>query len=88
MQVFISCYTYVLHDTMAFCSIRMTDRDKAILEEYARAVNKSISEVLRESFFEKLEDELDIKTADEAYSIFLGNPKTRTLDEVMNDYGL
>ena len=73
---------------MAFCSIRMTDRDKAILEEYARAVNKSISEVLRESFFEKLEDELDIKTADEAYSIFLGNPKTRTLDEVMNDYGL
>ena len=73
---------------MAFCSIRMTDRDKAILEEYARAVNKSISEALRESFFEKLEDELDIKTADEAYSIFLGNPKTRTLDEVMNDYGL
>ena len=73
---------------MAFCSIRMTDRDKAILEEYARAVNKSISEVLRESFFEKLEDEFDIKTADEAYSIFLENPKTRTLDEVMNDYGL
>jgi len=73
---------------MAFCSIRMTDRDKAILEEYARVVNKSISEVLRESFFEKLEDEFDIKTADEAYSIFLGNPKTRTLDEVMNDYGL
>ena len=66
----------------------MTDRDKAILEEYARVVNKSISEVLRESFFEKLEDEFDIKTADEAYSIFLGNPKTRTLDEVMNDYGL
>ncbi|MBQ8643903.1 MAG: hypothetical protein IJ469_04495 [Candidatus Methanomethylophilaceae archaeon] len=66
----------------------MTDRDKAILEEYARAVNKSISEVLRESFFEKLEDEFDIKTADEAYSIFLENPKTRTLDEVMNDYGL
>ena len=73
---------------MAFCSIRMSDEEKAILEQYAAALNKSISEVLRESFFEKLEDEYDIKTADEAYAVFLKDPKTRTLDEVMEDYGL
>lgn len=47
-----------------------------------------ISEVLRESFFEKLEDEYDIKTADEVYAVFLEDPQTRTLDEAMRDHGL
>ena len=73
---------------MAFCSVRMSDQEKAILEQYALNVNKSISEVLRESFFEKLEDELDIKSADDAYAVFLENPVTRSLDDVMKDYGL
>ena len=73
---------------MAFCSIRMSDDEKFILEQYALAVNKSISEVLRESFFEKLENEYDIKDADEAYAIFLKNPKTESLDAVMKEYGL
>ena len=73
---------------MAFCSIRMSDDEKRILEQYAAAVNKSISEVLRESFFDKLEDEFDIKTADEAYAVFLKDPQTKSLDEVMRDHGL
>lgn len=73
---------------MAFCSIRMSDEEKRILEQYSAAVNKTISEVLRESFFEKLEDEYDIKSADEAYAFFLKNPKTKSLDEVMRDHGL
>ena len=73
---------------MAFCSIRMSEDEKAILEQYAAAVNMSISEVLRESFFQRLEDEYDIRTADEAYAVFLKNPEARTLDEVMKDHGL
>lgn len=73
---------------MAFCSIRMSDEEKTILEEYAKAVNKSVSEVLRESFFEKLEDEYDIRSADEAYAAFLKNPKTKSLDDVMKEHGL
>ena len=78
----------MLHDIMAFCSIRMSDEEKTVLENYAALVNKSVSEVLRESFFEKLEDEYDIKSADEAYALFLKDPETRPLDEVMKDYGL
>ncbi|MDC7951638.1 DUF6290 family protein [Methanomassiliicoccaceae archaeon COG_1] len=73
---------------MAFCSIRMSDEEKFILEQYAVAVNKTISEVLRESFFDRLEEEYDIKSADEAYALFLKNPETKSLDDVMRDYGL
>ncbi len=58
------------------------------MEQYAVAVNKTISEVLRESFFDRLEEEYDIKSADEAYALFLKNPETKSLDDVMRDYGL
>lgn len=52
------------------------------------AVNKSISEALRESFSETLEDECDIMAADEAYAAFVKNPVSRSIDDVMRDYGL
>lgn len=76
----------VLH--MAFCSIRMTEEEKKLLEEYARINGKSISDVLRESFMEKLEDEFDVKSADEAYALFLKDPVTVSSEDMMRKYGL
>lgn len=73
---------------MAFCSIRVTDEEKLALERYAKFNNKSVSEVLKEAFFDKLEDEYDIRCADEAYKEFLDNPSTVTSKEMMERYGL
>lgn len=73
---------------MAFCSIRVTDEEKLALERYAQFSNKSVSEVLKEAFFDKLEDEYDIRCAEEAYSEFLNDPSTVTSKEMMKRYGL
>lgn len=78
------CYT----TDMAFCSIRVTDEEKLALERYAKFKNKSVSEVLKEAFFDKLEDEYDIRRADEAYEEFLNNPSTVTSKEMIKRYGL
>ena len=68
--------------------VRTSNQEMATLEQYAQSANKSVSDVLRESFLEMLEDELDIRVADEAYAVFLENPVTRSLDDVMKDNGL
>ena len=73
---------------MAIYSISLTYEEKEILSEYSAAVNKSIDEILLESFFDRLEKEYDIKTADEAYGVFLKNPRTLPLDDVMKEHGL
>ncbi len=66
----------------------MTDQEKKVLEEYAAFVNKTVSEVMRDTFFDMLEDEYDIKCAEEAYELFTKNPKTMSSEEVMKRYAL
>ncbi|WP_430597835.1 type II toxin-antitoxin system RelB family antitoxin [Enterococcus sp. AZ177] len=50
---------------MAHVSVRMTDEEKELLESYAKLHNKSVTVVLKDSFFEKLEDEIDIRAVEE-----------------------
>lgn len=73
---------------MAFCSIRVSEEEKALLENYAKLHSMSISDVLRESFLEKIEDEFDVKSADEAYALFLDDKKCVSSEEMMKRYGL
>ncbi|MDL2252651.1 DUF6290 family protein [Ruminococcaceae bacterium OttesenSCG-928-I18] len=59
---------------MAHVSLRVSDQEKAMMESYANLHGVSLSEAVKEAFFEKLEDEYDLKLIAE----YEANPPTRT----------
>jgi len=46
---------------MPHVSLRVTDQEKDWMESYARVHGVNLSEAIKEAFFEKLEDEYDLK---------------------------
>lgn len=72
---------------MASCTVRMSDRDKALMESYAEFYGITLSEFIRQSVLERLEDEFDIRSADEAYSEYLEDPETVPFEDVKRKYG-
>lgn len=46
---------------MSTISVRVPDKELSIFEEYAKANNKSLSELIREIMIEHIEDEYDKK---------------------------
>ena len=61
---------------MALVTINLKDEALKILEECAERKDISVSEFIRRAVLEKLEDEEDIRAADEAYAEYLKNPVT------------
>lgn len=45
---------------MSHISLRVTEEEKNLIESYAKLQAKSVSEVLKNAFFERLEDEFDL----------------------------
>ena len=45
---------------MAYVSLRVTESEKGILDNYARLHGITISEAVKNAIFEKIEDEFDI----------------------------
>jgi Ribbon-helix-helix protein, copG family. len=50
---------------MPMITLQVTDEEKEIIEDYAKSHDMSVSEVLVEAFFEKLEDAYDLKAIEE-----------------------
>ena len=73
---------------MCTFSIRLTEAEKKLIKEYSKLNNKSMSEVLKAAFFEKMEDEFDIKLADEVYKEYKKDSKKYTLNEARKELGL
>ena len=69
-------------------SIRMTESEKKLAEAYAKLNGTTLSDSIKQAFFEKIEDEYDIALADIALKEYDKNPKTYTLDELMKELGL
>ena len=67
-------------DHMAHISFRVSDDEKAAIESYAKLQGLSTSEVVKDAFFEKLEDMFDLKKIEEYENVKDG--KTYTHDEV------
>lgn len=57
-------------------SIRLNDADNALFESYANAKGISFSELCKNAIREKIEDELDLKTANESYGDYLEDKET------------
>lgn len=68
-------------------SIRLSKAEDSLIRGYADTHGLSVSEFMRRSALEKIEDELDMKLFEEALEDFSENPQTYTLDEVEKELG-
>ena len=66
---------------MAVIQVNFSDEALEILEESAARKDISVSEFIRRVVLAKLEDEEDIRDADEAYDEYLQNPVTISFEE-------
>ena len=70
-------------------SIRLTDKEKALAESYAKLHAISLGEAFKQALFEKMEDEYDIALAEEAYAEYLKDGKqAKPIEELWKELDL
>lgn len=69
-------------------SVRLSEKDAKLFKNYADINGISMSELIRSSVLERIEDEYDIKVYEEAMKEYLSDPKTYSMDEVEKELGL
>lgn len=68
-------------------SMRVSEREKQLIKEIAELHGMNTSEYIKKVVIERIEDEFDLRAFDEAMKEFEENPKTYTLQEVIDGYG-
>lgn len=69
-------------------SLRLSDEDTSLIKKYAELNRMSVSELIRQSVIERIEDEYDLKAYEKAMAEHKQNPVTFSLDEVERELGL
>jgi RHH-type rel operon transcriptional repressor/antitoxin RelB len=69
-------------------SVRMSEDESLLLRKYARMNNISLSELIRQSVFERIENEHDLKAYETAMEEYRKDATTYTLDEVEKELSL
>ncbi len=69
-------------------SLRLNDKDMMLFKKYAEMKGVSVSELIRQSVIERIEDEYDLKAYEKAMAEYKENPVTFSLDEVEEELGL
>ena len=69
-------------------SIRMDKEETSLIKAYAAMKQLSVSELIRRTMIEKIEDEYDLKSYEKAMAEYKKNPITYSLDEVEKELGL
>lgn len=69
-------------------SIRLNATEDELIRNYADMHGMTVSEFMRQSALEKIEDELDLELFREAKKDFKKNPKVYTLEEAEKELGL
>ncbi|WP_455258756.1 type II toxin-antitoxin system RelB family antitoxin [Peptoniphilus asaccharolyticus] len=74
---------------MSTISLRVPENELNILKSYARLNNKSLSEIIRMTMLEHIENEYDLKVFEE-YEVekAKGTLKTRQINELWEDLGI
>ena len=74
---------------MPHVSLRVTDEEKSWMENYAKVHGVNLSDAIKKAFFDKLEDEYDLKIIREHEERKAkGLVKYYSLDEVKKELGL
>jgi len=69
-------------------SVRLNKEDSDLIKKYADFYDMSVSELVRESVFDRIEDEFDLKAYNSAIAEFRADPVTYSLEEVERELGL
>ena len=69
-------------------SLRLNEADSMLFKKYAELHGISVSELLRRSVIEHIEEEYDLQAYEEAIAEYHENPITYSLDEVEKELGL
>jgi len=74
---------------MPHVSLRVSENEKSLMESYSRLHRINLSDAIKEAFFEKLEDEYDLKAISEHEAEKAkGNVKYHSHAEVKEMLGL
>jgi hypothetical protein len=68
--------------------VRASEDELLLLRKYARMHNISLSEFIRQSVFERIENEYDLKVYEMATEEYSKDATTYTLDEVEKELSL
>lgn len=69
-------------------SLRLNEDENRIIKAYADMHGMSVSELLRRSTLERIEDELDLKAYEEAMAEYKANPITHDFMDVARELDL
>lgn len=69
-------------------SLRLNDEDFLLIKKYAELKGLSVSELVRQSVLERMEEEYDLKAYEKAMQSFREDPVTYSLEEVEKELGL
>lgn len=72
---------------MANISLRLTESEKLLVSNYAKMHGMTLSDVFKKAFFEKLEEEHDLKLIKD-FENDAEHMKTYTISEVGKELGL
>ena len=69
-------------------SLRLSEEDSLLIKKYAEINSLSVSELIRQSVMEKIENEYDLEMFSKALAEYKENSVTYSLDEVERELGL
>ena len=69
-------------------SLRLTDEDSELIRAYAALNGITVSELIRRSVLERIENEYDLKAYEEAMAAYQKNPVTFSLEYVIKELEL
>ncbi len=69
-------------------SLRLNDEDALLIKKYAELNKLSVSELIRQTVMERIENEYDLEMFNNAMAEYNNNPVTHSLDEVEKELGL
>lgn len=69
-------------------SLRLNEEDTMLIKKYAELNKISVSDLIRQTVLERIEDEYDLELFNKAMAEHKNNPVTYSLDEVEKELGL
>ena len=69
-------------------SLRLKEDEALLFKDYARVNGMTLSELVRQSVMDRIEDEYDLRAYEKAIQEYKADPTTYSLDEVEKVLGL
>lgn len=69
-------------------SLRLNDNDTQLIKKYAEINKISVSELIRQTVLEKIENEYDLEMFDKAMAEYKNDPVTYSLEQAERELGL